>query len=68
MSDRREQLAWRVAEGAGAAERRFQRACGAEWTEAYLADWDITHEVYRLAVSPERPIQLERMRMIRRVS
>ena len=35
----------KIADKAGAAERRFQRAVGADWETAYRADWDTSAEV-----------------------
>ncbi len=64
MTGAHETLAWRIANGAGRDERNFQRALGADWIDAYLADWRTGHDVYELASSPAHEIHLEPMRYI----
>jgi hypothetical protein len=51
----RETILWRVADAVGAAERRFQRACGASYTDAYLADWAVTATTYKMLLADHRP-------------
>jgi hypothetical protein len=54
----------RIADAAGAQERRFQRAMGAEWTEAYRADWDIADQVVVMLTGPDCTEVLTRFHMI----
>jgi hypothetical protein len=51
----RETILWKIADAVGAAERRFQRACGASYTEQYLADWATTAMTYKMLLADHRP-------------
>ncbi len=57
-------LARRIADRVGADERKFQRACGAEWEAAYLADWATSEDAYILLIGSEHPEVLTRFQMI----
>ena len=54
----------RIANAVGTAERQFQRMIGAEWTDAYRADWNAADETYTMLVEPDRPTVLPRPHMI----
>jgi len=52
----------KIANAVGEAERKFQRKIGAEWSDAYRADWSAAEETYAMLVEPERPAVLTRFR------
>ena len=54
----------RIANSVGAAERQFQRMIGAEWTDAYRADWNAADATYTMLIAPDRPFVLPRPHMI----
>jgi hypothetical protein len=62
---RQQNLAWDIAERAEADEVQMQRMLGASWTDAYARAFKIGTEVYVLAVTPARSIQLEPLRYIK---
>ena len=45
-----QQMARRVAEAAGRTERKYLRAEGADWIEAYIRSWQIEDEVYNFVL------------------
>lgn len=51
----RETIMWRIADKTGAQERQFQRAMGADWESAYLADWATTAVTYKMLLADHRP-------------
>jgi len=58
----------KIANAVGAAERQFQRMLGAEWEDAYRADWSTAAEVHDMLVAPMRPAIPTRFRIIERKS
>lgn len=52
----------KIADAVGAEERRFQRMIGAEWTDAYRADWATAEEVHEILNADARPDVLPRFR------
>lgn len=68
MTSAQQDIALKIGNAAGAAERYFQRALGATWTEAYEADWRVSGEIYDLAHAPAKDIQFLGMRFIRRTA
>lgn len=60
----RETILWRVADGVGAMELNFQRAVGASYTDAYLADWAVTAVTYKMLLADHRPAVHEPARII----
>jgi hypothetical protein len=54
----------RISDAVGAAERQFQRMLGAEWSDAYRADWDTVEETYNMLRGPDRTEVLTRFHKI----
>lgn len=68
MTLAQQDIAIRIGNAAGSAERSFQRAIGACWTEAYEADWRTAAEIYELARAPAGNIEFLGMRFIGRTA
>lgn len=45
----------RIAFAVGAGERQFQRDLGAEWIDAYVADWRTIDDTYEMLTAPDKP-------------
>lgn len=64
----RETLIWCIANAVGAAERNFQRACGADWETAYKADFNALSDTYLMLLADHRPAVHLEPRMVRNPS
>jgi hypothetical protein len=62
----RRSIMQKIADAVGADERRFQRACGSEWTDAYNRSWDIGAQTYDMLSEPEQPETLTTFRPMRK--
>lgn len=60
----RETIMWRIADATGAAERKFQRMVGADYEQAYLADWATTAVTYKMLLADHRPAVHLEARMV----
>lgn len=68
MTATQQDIARRIGDAAGSAERFAQRALGANWNDAYVADWRVAAEIYELALAPAKDIQFLGLRFIRRTA